>query len=74
MIANGRWYVGLDITAFEENDWDPSTNLQLGIVFPFPSASRWYRFGVEFYDGRAHLDSFLMHRERYLIFGAWLDL
>ena len=74
ILANGHWYAGLDLTSFQENDFEISTNLQTGIVFPFGDADRWYRFGIELYDGRAQLDSFFLFHETYLVVGVWLDL
>ncbi|SRR5712691_7845 len=69
-----RWYAATDVTTFQESGWQPSVNLQTGIVFPFPEAGRTYRFGAEVYRGRAQLDSFLNHREGYIVVGTWLDL
>jgi hypothetical protein len=69
-----RWYAATDMTTWKENAWQPSVNLQTGIVFPFPETGRAYRFGVEVYRGRAQLDSFENHREDYIVVGTWLDL
>jgi len=73
-LRNGRWYAALDVTSFEENDYEVSANLQTGIVFGSAESPRRYRFGIELYDGRAQLDTFFMFRERYAVIGMWLDL
>lgn len=64
----------LNVTTFQEDDWKPSGTFQTGIVLPVEGRARWYRIGVELYDGRSQLDSFFPYRERYIVFGAWLDL
>lgn len=68
-----EWYAALDLTSFQENDWNLSSNLQTGIALP-TRGGRAYRFGLELYRGRAQLDSFFLFRESYVVVGAWLDL
>ncbi len=73
-LGSGRWYAAFDATSFEENDYEVSANLQTGVVLSSARSPRRYRFGIELYDGRSHLDSFFMFRERYAVVGMWLDL
>lgn len=73
-LGKSRWYAALDVTSFEENDYEVSANLQTGFLFSSAGSPRRYRFGIELYDGRAQLDTFFMFRERYAVIGMWLDL
>ncbi len=66
------WYVAVDISSYEENDWDSNTTLQAG--FSVPSGVHHWRLGVEFYDGRAQLGEFFQDTERYWSVGLWFDL
>ena len=43
-----------------------------GIVY-VQDERRW-RFGIEYYDGRAQLGEFFQDDERYISIGLWLDL
>lgn len=68
------WYGGIDVTSWQENDWEPSIAFQAGLAFESPFRGRSYRLGLEFYDGRSQLDSFFRFDERTLTWGLWLDL
>jgi hypothetical protein len=67
------WYTALDVTSFEESDWDANITLQTGI-YTTRNASRSWRLGLELYDGRAQLGEFFQDNERYASLGIWYDL
>jgi hypothetical protein len=69
-----RPYVAGDLATWEEDRWDLSATIQGGIVFPRPEKTRWFRLGLEVYDGRSRLDSFQQFDERYVVVGMWMDL
>jgi hypothetical protein len=66
------WYVAVDGTAWEENDWEVSRTIQAGFILP--STGRLWRVGLEHYDGRAQIGEFFQDDESYVTFGVWLDL
>lgn len=66
------WYLATDFSAYEENDWNINTSLQLGIVSKV--AGRKYRFGMEYYQGRSTLGEFFLNREQSIGFGFWIDI
>jgi hypothetical protein len=72
--ASLGWYSGVNVTGWEENDWEVSATLQTGMVARFPASGKYYRLAVELYDGRSQLDAFFLFRESYLTVGFWLDL
>lgn len=65
-------YIALDLSGYEENNWDTNTTLQLGIQWP--TEKRRWRLGIEYYDGRSQLGEFFQAHEKYLSLGIWLDL
>lgn len=66
------WYSALDISAYEEDDWDRNTTFQIG--FDFPTSDRRWRFGLEYYSGRSQYGEFFQNRDKYVSLGIWLDL
>ena len=68
------WYAAMDLSAFEENDWDRDVTLQAGLVLRERGLARTYRLGAEYYEGRPWMGEFFQDRERYLAFGIWFDL
>ena len=68
------FYVALDATYFEENQWRTDLTLQTGLVIPVKKLARTYRFGLEFRDGRALLGEFFQQEERHLAIGFWMEL
>lgn len=66
-----HWYTASNLTAFEEGDWEPDVMIQNGLEVP--SGDRLWRLGLAFYDGRVPIGEFFQDRERYLVFGLWLD-
>ncbi len=67
------WYTAIDITSFEESDWDTNITLQTGIYTTRIDLRSW-RLGLELYDGRAQLGEFFQDKERYVSLGIWYDL
>ncbi len=66
------WYAAIDVSSYEENNWQHNNNLPLGFVAR--SQARRGRIGLEFYDGRSQLGEFFQDRERYRGIGLWVDL
>jgi len=67
-----HWYSALDLSAYQENNWDINTTIQVGIATA--SANHHWRIGLEFYNGRSQLGEFFQDRERYASLGLWFDL
>lgn len=67
-----RPFAALDLSAFEEDDWDTNVALLAGVVTHRPSAT--WRFGVEFTDGRSIVGEFANARETAVAVGIWVDL
>ena len=65
-------YVALDLSTYEENDWERNTTLQAGIRWS--AQERLWRLGIEYYDGRSQLGEFFQRHEKYLSLGLWLDI
>jgi hypothetical protein len=73
-LWSGRagWYAALDLSAFEERDWELGLSTQVGLSIG--SDQRRWRLGLEYYDGRCTLGEFFFHDESYLALGLWVDL
>ena len=65
-------YAALDLSSYEENDWDINTAIQFGFVIS-RNERRW-RMGLELYDGRSQIGEFFQDDERYIGFGVWMDI
>ena len=65
-------YTALDISSYEENNWQANTTVQLGISWP--TLKRQWRLGIEYYDGRSQMGEFFQFDEKYLSLGLWMDL
>jgi hypothetical protein len=66
------WYTALDLSAFEEREWDVNVAIQGGLVLP--THGHAWRVGVEYYNGRSWIGEFFQDDESYISFGIWLDL
>jgi len=66
------WYLGSDLSSYEENNWDINSSLHLGLITAINN--RNYRFGLELYDGRSSLGEFFQANEKYIGFGLWVDI
>ena len=66
-------YAALDVSAYEEDDWEENVTVQVGFVRHAAGGGRW-RLGLEYYDGRSPIGEFFQDRERHLAWGLWLDL
>jgi len=67
-------YVAADASFFQEDDWSANVTIQTGLLFHVQELARYYRFGIEFYDGRSHIGEFFQNEERYVSLGVWFDL
>lgn len=66
------WYAALDSQSFQERDWRVDVAVQTGFVVR--SASRIWRLGVEWYNGRPPIGEFFQNTERYISMGLWIDI
>jgi hypothetical protein len=67
------WFAALDAKSYEEDDWDISTNLQVGIFMPQRYLSRVHRVALEFYHGRSPMGEFFQNEESHIALGWWLE-
>lgn len=67
-----NWYAAMDVSAYDENDWDTNNTFQLGLITENYGVQ--WRFGFEFYDGRGQIGEFFQEHERYAGFGLWIDI
>lgn len=65
-------YAALDISSYEENNWHTNTTVQLGISWP--TQTRKWRLGIEYYDGRSQMGELFQFNEKYISLGLWMDL
>lgn len=85
-VHTQRWYLAIHTAAFQESSWFPSTAIQFGRVISQPKSNQRFRFGLEYYYGRAQLASFNhtgesvptawedIQTESYVAIGVWYDL
>jgi hypothetical protein len=75
-FMSGRlgWYAAVDMTSYEENDWDLNLSIQAGLVAPAQNLARTFRLGVAYYNGRSILGEFSQFDEEYFSLGLWVDL
>ena len=66
------WYSALDISAYEEDDWDTNITFQIG--FDLRSHDRRWRLELEYYDGRSQYGEFFQYRDKYTSIGVMMDL
>lgn len=66
------WYAGLDLSSYEERDWDINKALQIG--FAFAAAPHTWRLALDYYDGQSVIGEFFQHHERYAGLGLYLDI
>ncbi|MGH7818965.1 MAG: DUF1207 domain-containing protein [Candidatus Binatia bacterium] len=65
-------FTAANVTSFEEVDWHPQLNVQLGI-WPRPrNLAHGLRAGFEYFRGRSALTQFFREREEFWGFGFWL--
>jgi hypothetical protein len=68
------WYAAVDLSFFEEDDWEDNVTVQAGLYLPVEDLARNYRIGLEYYDGRSQIGEFFWIHEEYVAFGIWFDL
>lgn len=66
-------YAALDLTAYEEDDWEPATTLQLGLVRRGTPGWGVWRVGLQLYEGRSVLGEFSRDEEYGISLGLWVD-
>lgn len=75
--SSRRWWKGIgvyaasDVSTWEERDWSADVAVQVGLLLD--ALPRRWRFGVEYYDGRARIGEFFQDDERAFSLGLWLD-
>jgi hypothetical protein len=67
-------FAALDVSAFEEDDWEENLTVQLGVVLPDAGRGGSWRLGLEYYDGRSPIGELFQDRERHVAFGVWIDM
>jgi hypothetical protein len=67
-------FAALDVSAYEEDDWEENLCVQLGVVLPGAGRGGKWRVGVEYYDGRSTIGEFFQERERHVAFGIWFEI
>jgi len=67
-------FAALDVSAYEEDDWDENLSVQLGVVLPGAGRGGSWRVGLEYYDGRSVIGELFQDREQHLAFGLWLEV
>ena len=67
-------FAALDVSAFEEDDWEENLTAQTGAMLVRADGGPRWRVGLEFYDGRSPIGEFFQERERHVACGLWLDL
>lgn len=67
-------YAGMDIQAYQENDWKPGISVQSGFHIQRRKRGANIRLGLEGYTGRAILGEYALdYDESYLLGGLMLD-
>lgn len=66
------WYAGLDLTSYEERNWDINKALQIG--FAFDADPHVWRVAFDYYRGQSVLGEFFQHDEEYAGIGLYLDI
>ena len=67
-----RRFGALDVSAFEEDGWEPNFNAQVGVVHDALGGGR-LRFGLELSGGRSTMGEFFQDREISIALGVWID-
>jgi len=67
-------FAALDVSSYEEDDWEENWTVQLGLVHHRAGRGVPWRFGVEYYDGRSVIGEFFQEHERHFAWGVWFDL
>lgn len=67
------WYAGVDAKAFQEDSWDPSVCLEIGLALPLARSGPTWRLGLEGYAGRAILGEFSRFEEDYIALSLGID-
>jgi hypothetical protein len=65
------WFFGVDLSAMEERDYRVDGAVKAGRAFHVED--RYWRLGVELYDGRPNMGEFFADDEAHVALGVWLD-
>lgn len=73
-LWDGRmgWYWGVDVSSWEERDWEIDSAFQIGVALP--TGGDTWRAGLSVVDGRPPLGEFFKDSETWVSLGVWLDL
>lgn len=66
------WYAGLNLTSYEERDWNVNRALQIG--YAIQAAPHTWRFALDYYKGQSTIGEFFQHDEEYAGIGFYLDI
>lgn len=72
MEGKAGWYSALDISTYQEDDWDTNITFQIGV--DLRSYHRRFRLEFEYYDGRSQYGEFFQFRDKYASINARMDL
>lgn len=72
--GSAGYYAALDVTSYEENNWQADVTIQAGLVLPVKKRFRTYRLGLEYHNGRPLIGEFFQIKEKYFAIGLWMDL
>lgn len=67
-------HAALDLTAYEESDWEPDMTAHTGLMIPVDRINRNCRIGLEYRHGRSVIGEFSRFEEIYWAWGFWIDL
>jgi hypothetical protein len=68
-----RWYAAADLQSFQQNDWQPRSALQLGLIYPTGRGTSRYRFAIELVHGPSVMGEFSFRDETSLGVGWYFD-
>jgi len=68
----GSFYIAGNISHFEDSGYAPNTAYSVGYILPYHQGKRSIRIDYSYYDGRAILEEYYGHRERFTSIGLKL--
>lgn len=66
LFWRGHFLAGLDVRAWQQNDWEPQISLKAGIEFPSETSDNYFRLMLEAYDGHSPYGQFFDEEISYL--------
>ncbi len=61
----GGVYAGMHLSFYENSGYTMNTGYSVGYILPFSVSGKTFRLDYSFYDGRAVMEEYYGHRERY---------